>query len=131
MSYSTARTQLSAYRTKKLAAMLGESASTWFSELWADVKTMLDTFSSSEENQDITAAYAQAPHAEKAAGHIRLDYVCGLRREVRKQYVSGEDGIYTDVTPFRHGVISAHGAQVFDDTLDAVIKKSDTEGGQA
>jgi hypothetical protein len=88
---------------------------------------MLATFGSDAENQAIAAKCASAPSLEKPADHIRLDYVCGLRREVRKQYVSEEDGVYTDVTPFRHGVISAQGARMFDLVMNDVVNYAEAQ----
>jgi len=122
MGYDAARTKMEDYRKAHLAGLLGESRGTWFSDLWGSLQGMLADFTSDKENQEITSSYATAPSLEKVSGHLKLNYVCGLRREVRKQYLSGEDGLYTDVTPFKHGVISTHGAQVFDNALDAVMK---------
>lgn len=129
MSYSAARSVMGKYRDGKLSSLLGESSNTWFTELWGGIGDMLDTFESSSENKDIASSYAEATAAEKTVAHVRLDYVCGLRREVRKQYVSGDDGVYTDVTPFRHGVISTNGARIFDDVLDSIMTKT-ADGGQ-
>lgn len=121
MGYGEARERLDAYRAGRIATLLGERAGLWFTSLWGGIGEMLSTFRSDKENQAIAASYASAPALERVSGDIRLDYVCGLRREVRKQYVSGEDGVYTDVTPFRHGVISATGARMFDNLMGTVV----------
>ena len=107
--------------------LLGETAGKWFTDLWGDVKSMLATFSSDKENQEVAAGYASAPSVAKAAPNLRLDYVCALRREVRKQYISGDNNICTDVTPFRHGVMSAHGAQMFDNLMHSVVEYSERQ----
>ena len=127
MGYGEARNRLNEYRTDKIAALLGETAGRWFTDLWGDMKSMLAAFSSDGENQEIAAGYASAPSNARAAPNIRLDYVCALRREVRKQYVSGDGDVCTDVTPFRHGVMSAHGAQMFDNLMHSVVEYSERQ----
>jgi len=126
MSYGAAREKLGEHRDGRIASLLGES-SHWFLDLWGDVKSMLASFSSDKENQEIAAGYASIPSEAKAAPNIRLDYVCAIRREVRKQYVSGDGDICTDVTPFRHGVMSAHGAQMFDNLMHSVVEYSERQ----
>ena len=125
MGYEEAKSKLNEYRGDRISTLLGESAGKWFMDRWGDVKSMLASFSSDAENQAIAGGYASDPLEARAAPNIRLDYVCALRREVRKQYVSGKDDLCTDVTPFRHGVMSAHGAQMFDNFMDAVVKYSE------
>lgn len=129
MGYDAAREKMSSYRAEQVSALLGRSPRTWFAELWGGIAEMLKTFDSSQENRSIVSGYAKGHYSAKAGSNLRLDYVCGLRREVRKQFVSEDDDIYTDVTPFRHGVISAHGASVFDNTMDTVIGYSEKSGG--
>lgn len=125
MGYGEAKYSLDSYRTDRIAVLLGESLGVWFTDLWSDVGSMLADFSSDKENHEVSAGYASAKPVEKAAPNLRLDYVCGLRREVRKQYVSGDGDICTDVTPFRHGVMSAHGAQMFDHLMHSVVDYSE------
>lgn len=127
MGYDAARSKLQEYRGARMSTLLGERAGSWFLSLWNGIGDMLSAFGSSDENKDVAAKYAAAETLERIPGHVRLDYVCGLRREVRKQYVSGEDGVYTDVTPFRHGVISANGARIFDDLLDTALKYAEAQ----
>lgn len=131
MSFKAAQTSLSDYRRKQISTMLGEEPGTWFTAQWDDVDSMLRTFSTDEENSSIAGKYAKEAGPSRVADHIRLDYVCALRRDVRKQYVSEDSGICTDVTPFRHGIISAHGAAIFDDLLNTVIEHAErqAEGG--
>lgn len=127
MGYGEAKYRLDDYRTGRIAALLGETAGRWFTDLWGDVKSMLADFSSDKENQEVAAGYMSDPPTAKVAPNLRLDYVCALRREVRKQYISGDDGICTDVTPFRHGVMSAHGAQLFDHLMHSVAEYSERQ----
>jgi hypothetical protein len=127
MGYGEARGKLHDYRSSRISALLGESAGRWFTDLCASVGDMLASFTSDAENKAVASGYASDPSVAKAGPNIRLDYVCGLRREVRKQYVSGEGDVCTDVTPFRHGVMSAHGAQLFDDLMDAVVDHSERQ----
>lgn len=127
MGYADARKSLNEYRRDKIAAVLGKSVGAWFADRWGDIASMLKVFSSDKENQEIAAGYASLPSKARAAPNLRLDYVCALRREVRKQYVSGEDGIYTDVTPFRHSAVSTQGARMFDSLMDAVIQYSEQQ----
>ena len=109
------------YRDGKIAALLGETAKSWFTSAWGSIREMLEVFKSDDENAAISSLYVSGTAGERMKAHMRHDYVCGLRREVRKQYVSGESGVYTDVTPFRHGVLSTHGAILFDDVLNQII----------
>lgn len=132
MSYKNASEGLKSYREAQIAGLLGESLGSWFTSGWDTIKDMLKAFSSDAENSVVAAGYTTEPGLSKAAAHLRLDYVCALRREVRKQYVSGDGDVCTDVTPFRHGVISAHGADIFDGLMETVIKyaeKQATGGG--
>lgn len=133
MGYSDARSKMGEYRESRISVLLGESVGSWFTDLWGSIEAMLSSFSSDAENNAVAAGYASAQPVEKAAPNIRLDYVCGLRREVRKQYVSGDGDICTDVTPFRHGVMSAHGAQIFDNLMHSVVEYSERQakGGAA
>jgi hypothetical protein len=41
--------------------------------------------------------------------------------------VSGDGDICTDVTPFRHGVMSAHGAMMFDNLMHSVMDFSEKQ----
>lgn len=125
MGYSEAREKVNEHRGDRIAALLGEAFGRWFTDLWGDVQSMLASFSTDKENQEISAGYASLPSAAKAAPNLRLDYVCALRREIRKQYVSEDGDLCTDVTPFRHGVMSAHGATMFDDLMDTVVTFSE------
>ena len=126
MSYQAIRDGLSSHRAGQISGLLGETGGSWFLDKWADLKSMLESVSSDAENAAVVSKYASAPSAERAGCDIRLDYVCGLRREVRKQYVSGDSDICTDVTPFRHGIMSAHGAEVFDKLMDTVIRHAES-----
>lgn len=126
MSYQAARDGLASHRKKQISSLLGEAGGSWFLDAWSSVADMLKAVSSDAENKSVASKYANASCAERAGGHIRLDYVCALRREVRKQYVSGESDVCTDVTPFRHGVMSAHGANVFDKLMDTVVKHAES-----
>lgn len=123
MGYSAANEALYAYRVNRVGELMGESGSSWFASMWGSIKAMLSTFSSDEENQEIAGKYTTATSDEKIPAHVKLDYVCAIRRDVRKQYVSGEDGLYTDVTPFRYGISSAHMARLFDSAMDQVIDR--------
>lgn len=127
MSYVEARKKIDEHRSDRISSLLGASLGRWFTDLWASVPEMLRSFSSDKENQEIAGGYATAPSTARAAPNLRLDYVCALRREVRKQYVSGDGDLCTDVTPFRHGVMSAHGARLFDDLMDAVVSYSEKQ----
>ena len=127
MGYEAAREKLDAHRGDRISVSLGASLGRWFTDLWGDVGGMLATFSSDGENQEIASGYATLPSLARAAPNLRLDYVCALRREVRKQYISGEGDICTDVTPFRHGAMSAHGARLFDGLMDDVAKFSEQQ----
>lgn len=127
MGYKSAMAKMQEYHRGHAAALLGERGGMWFTSMWTALTEMLATFGSEEENKAVAAKYASAPSIEKPADHIRLDYVCCLRREVRKQYVSGEDGVYTDVTPFRHGVTSAQGARLFDLVMDNVVNHAEAQ----
>ena len=133
MSYRDAKSSLAEHRGRQIASMLGESACRWFTSQWHSIHDMLTAFSSDAENAAVAAGYAKEDQDERAGAHIRLDYVCAMRREVRKQYVSEDFDICTDVTPFRHGVISAHAATLFDDLMEAVVKHAERQakgGGQ-
>lgn len=123
MGYSEAMKAAKAHRDGKIASLLGERAQSWFLSAWDSVASMLNAFGSDEENKAVSGLYTGGAAEERMQAHAKLDYVCGLRREVRKQYVSGADGIYTDVTPFRHGVMSAHGANLFDNMLDQLVTR--------
>ena len=127
MGYAEARSKIDEHRDDRMDALLGLSFGRWFTSLWGDVPSMLASFSTDEENKALAADYAEASSMARAAPNLRLDYVCTLRREVRKQYISGEGDICTDVTPFRHGVISAHGAQMFDRLMDTVMDYSEQQ----
>ena len=119
--YGDARRAVKGHRGGKIAALLGETAQSWFTSAWGSIREMLGAFKSDDENAAISGLYVSGTVAERMKAHMRHDYVCGIRREVRKQYVSGESDVYTDVTPFRHGVLSAHGAILFDDVLNQII----------
>lgn len=121
MSYQAAKSAMEGHRDDQISSLLGDSPGTWFTKRWRSVGDMLGAFSSDPENAVVAANYASGPAAARAASHVRLDYVCALRREVRKQYVSWDGDVCTDVTPFRHGVMSAHGAALFDGLMDTVI----------
>lgn len=123
MSYQAARQALNTYRKSHRDALLGRASGGWFMEAFGGIQTMLEAFSSDQENKEVVENYATGTVDERIPGHLKLDYVCGMRREVRKQFVSGEDGIYTDVTPFRHGVTSAFGAELFDNAFDQVLTR--------
>lgn len=127
MSYSEARKGIGEHRNGRIAVLLGEKAGCWFTDIWGSVKGMLAAFSSDKENQEIASGYVSSPARAKPGPNLRLDYVCALRREVRKQYISGDGDICTDVTPFRHGVMSAHGALMFDDLMHSVVQYSEQQ----
>ena len=133
MSYDAARAGLAKYRSRQISALMGESGGAWFAETWDGVADMLQALSSDKENAAVITKYATAAGPSRAADHLRLAYVCGLRREVRKQYVSGDADVATDVTPFRHGVMSAHGAGIFDGVMDDVVRHAErqADGGVA
>lgn len=121
MAYSDAMKAVTGHRSGKIAALLGETKQSWFLSAWGSISAMLKAFGSNDENKAVASLYKSGTATERMRAHVKLDYVCGLRREVRKQYVSGEDGLYTDVTPFRHGVMSANGANLFDNALDQLL----------
>lgn len=123
MGYDQASAQLKGYRSTHRRVLLGRERGWWFTNPFSTVKELLGLFETDEENAEIAALYASGTVNERIPGHLRLDYVCGMRREIRKQYVSGEDGIYTDVTPFRHGAVSALGAELFDNAFDQVLNR--------
>ena len=123
MSYTKARDAIQRYRMERMKQLLGETAGGWFMSAFGGIAEMLKVFSSDDENKEITKTYMSGTHTEKIPPNMRLAYVCGMRREVRKQYVSGPDGIYTDVTPFRHGAMSAQGGLVFDNALNDVMSR--------
>ena len=125
MGYSEAMQAAKAYREGKIASLLCEQTQSWFLSAWDSIASMLKAFGSDKENKDVSKLYVGGTADTRMKAHARLDYVCGLRREVRKQYVSGGDGIYTDVTPFRHGVLSAHGANLFDNALDQLVTREE------
>ena len=127
MGYSEAKEKMATHRASRIGVLLGERPGEWFTDLWGSIAEMLKSFSSDRENQEVAAGYATDPSMVRAAPHLRLDYVCALRREVRKQYVSGEGDLCTDVTPFRHGVMSAHGAMLFDNLMDTVVSYSERQ----
>lgn len=127
MSYSEAKEKMTTHRAGRIGVLLGEWPGEWFTDLWGSVAEMLKSFSSDKENQEIAGGYATAPSTVRVAPNLRLDYVCALRREVRKQYVSGDGDLCTDVTPFRHGAMSAHGAMLFDDLMDTVVSYSEKQ----
>lgn len=129
MGYNEARSRLESYRTEHIGGLINEQPVPWFLSAFNGIREMLSVFSSDGENREIMGNYAAGTDSERTASNIRLSYVCGMRREVRKQYVSGEDGIYTDVTPFRHGIRSAHGGSLFDSALDQVITHNRQRGG--
>lgn len=128
MSYAAAKAKLKEYRDRQVESLRGKKTPSWFLSLWGDVASMLETFASDEENKAVAADYATGTVGVRAAEHLKLDYVCALRREIRKQFVSGEDTLGTDVTPFRLGVISANGARLFDSALDDVLKHAEKGG---
>lgn len=123
MSYPAAQEALARYRDAHIGALFGDETPRWFTSEWGGVESMAEAFSSDAENQAVSASYADGTYAEKIPAHMKLNYVCALRREIRKQYLSGDEGVYTDVTPFRHGITSAHGAAIFDDALKQVLRK--------
>lgn len=123
MGYEQAAAQLKGYRSTHRRVLLGQEKGWWFTTPFSSVKDLFGLFESEEENAEIAARYASGTVNERIPGHLKLDYVCGMRREVRKQYASGEDGVYTDVTPFRHGIISAFGAEIFDNAFDQVLNR--------
>ena len=127
MSFRDAKSKMEDYRAQQIKAMLGESGGAWFTSQWDSIGDILRTLSTDAENKAIASKYATAPDSSRVADHIRLDYVCALRRDIRKQYVSGDDDICTDVTAFRHGVTSAHGARIFDSMLGAVIEHAERQ----
>lgn len=126
MGYSEARAKIGEHRNARILTLIGGSGQ-WFAELWGDVKSMLADFSSDKENQAIASGYASTPSTARVAPNLRLDYVCALRREVRKQYISEAGDLCTDVTPFRHGILSAHGASIFDDLMNTVMEYSEQQ----
>ena len=127
MGYAEAMKAARAHREGKIASLLGERAQSWFLSAWDSVASMLKAFGSDAENKAVSELYVGGTAETRMQAHAKLDYVCGLRREIRKQYVSGEDGIYTDVTPFRHGVLSAHGANLFDNALDQLVTRKEDQ----
>lgn len=126
MSYQAARDSMDSGRKGQMASLLGEVGGSWFLDRWDSVASMLKSVSSESENAAVVAKYASASSAERAGCELRLDYVCALRRELRKQYVSEDSGVCTDVTPFRHGAVSSHGARVFDGLMDTVIRYAES-----
>ena len=126
MGYGEVRSRLSEYRKAHEDALIGTERPKWFASLFGTVQAMLAAFSSDSENVKVSSTYATGKAAEREAAHMKLDYVCAMRRDARRQYASGRDGIYTDVTPFRHGAFSAHGADLFDGLMDKVL----TQGGK-
>lgn len=130
MGYKAAYERLYKYRDGHIASLLGETALSWFTSAFGSLAEMLHDFRSDGENREIAGNYATGTDDERTASNIRLDYVCGLRREIRKQYLSGPSGVYTDVTPFRHGVMSAHGGYLFDNALDEVLTRKKRGGGK-
>ena len=127
MSYKAARDGLARHRAVQISSLLGETAGSWFLDAWDGIVAMLSAFSSDAENAAVASKYTTASGVERACDNIRLDYVCALRREVRKQYVSEDSDVCTDVTPFRHGVMSAHGASVFDTLMDTVVRHAEEQ----
>ena len=127
MSYAAARNGLANHRKQQIAAMLGEVGGTWFTSQWESIAAMLGALESGSENAAIASKYASAPCAARVGDHIRLDYICALRREVRKQYVSENDDVCTDVTPLRHGVMSVHGAAIFDELMDTIVRHAEEQ----
>ena len=127
MGFAAAMSAIGAYRSKRVGALLGEYAPSWFLSAWGSVADMLKAFTSESENKDIQGLYASGKAEDRRAAHIKHDYVCGMRREVRKQYVSGETGIVTDVTPFGRGVVTLNGADMFDSLLHQILER---KGGQ-
>ncbi len=127
MGYDAARNALSDYRSAQQGGFIGDMRPKWFPSQFGGVKAMLAAFDSSDENGLVASEYATGTTSDRIPAHMRLDYVCALRRDVRRQYASGDDGIYTDVTPFRHGAMSSHGARLFADAMDDVL----TKGGRA
>lgn len=123
MGYDSARSALSEYRRAQQGGLVGDARPMWFPSQFGGVKAMAAAFDSSAENGQVAAGYATGTATERIPAHLRLDYVCALRRDVRRQYVSGDDGIYTDVTPFRHGALSSHGAGLFAAAMDDVLAK--------
>lgn len=122
MSYSDAHSALEAYRRDHIGGSLGDKPARWFSSAFSSTKEMLDKFSSDEENRKVAETYADKEFDARIPANLKLDYVISLRREVRKQYVSGDSDMYTDVTPFRHGAMSAHGASIFDKDLNMLLE---------
>ena len=127
MGFAAAMSAVGAYRAERVGALLGEYAPSWFLSAWGSVADMLKAFTSDAENKAILKLYATGKAEARRAAHIRHDYVCGLRREVRKQYVSGETGLVTDVTPFGRGVVALNGADMFDSLLHQILER---KGGQ-
>ncbi len=125
MGYGEARERLSEYRRAHEDALIGTKRPKWFASLFGGVQNMLQTFRSDSENGKVASTYATGRAAEREAAHMKLDYVCAMRRDVRRQYASGADGVYTDVTPFRHGAFSAHGADLFDGLMDKVLTQGE------
>ena len=123
MAFSAALSRLNDYRKNHAKALVGTKRMSWFTSDSSDIKSLLEDFKSDDENSEISGKYRTGKMVERIPGHIKLNYVCGMRREIRKQFVSGEGDICTDVTPFRHGVISAVGAHMFDNALEQILDK--------
>lgn len=123
MSYQKAHEHMHAYHVQHTKGLTKcELHDSWFTSVWDMISDMLKPFDTDDENKAISGSYRSGvSHKKRTKLHFKHDYVCGLRREVRKQYVSGDDDVYTDITPFRYGVTSANGAKLFSSVMDQII----------
>lgn len=123
MGYEQADARINGYRAMRRGVLRGKERGGWFTDMFQSIAEMLSVFGSDAENGEIEAKYATGSSGDRIPGHLKLDYVCGMRREVRRQYVSEEDGICTDITPFRRGITSHVGASLFDSAFNLVINR--------
>lgn len=113
----------------KLSEHLGDQAKriregrprTWFTDSFGSLSELLQACDSASENSAVTAGYKTDPYPKRVKDSLKLDYVCALRREIRRQYISGQGDPFTDVTPLRYNHLSMNQAMLFDNLLKEMI----------
>lgn len=122
MGYGKTMEALQGYRADHGDALLGLRRHEWFPERWDSLGKMLDDLRSDDENAEISRTYKDGEYAEIVRANLELDYVCGMRRDIRRQYISDEADPKTDVVPFRYAITTMDTAMMFDKLTERVYK---------
>lgn len=127
MGYGEARKAMDDYRIGRIRSLETGGALKWFLSAWGSADEAESAFDTKSENAKVASSYVSGTYEGRVPLHAKLDYVCRLRREVRKQYFGSGSELCTDVTPFRLSIPKTNGAALFDEAFDAVMSRKGEE----